>query len=785
MENARKKAEQIAYYYIFHKKIELIFEKGLNHLYEYTSTFLLKKIFLNDDVNKREEFYILEEDWIKNWKSFVKYDHVKKILDTIDVLSYKTENEYMAEIKERCDNMILTGEINNDSTNEEIIGYNSNGIYGRKFIHKLILNLNNFDSLIDQKTFNLFSEYNINKKDCFKVKGLLLDKMIGLLIREERKMKFLFSYENNIIQLTADFNFNNIEKKIKFLNISEDYAIQLYDEYYYSKLLKNTSDDLLNEFINQNIMHLSNVTIKSNKDEDLIKLNNDTFFQDKSVFFNIIKNKLGYINTPKFIGLANIGATCYMNATLQNLINIDLLTRYLLNEKNYLSIISAPNNFELSTRYCEVLYNTCIDNNDKNYYEPYNFKEVISRKNPLFEGVQANDSKDLVNFLLEEMHTELKLLENISNNNNLFLPIQSNINNQNLILYNFMKAMNENNRSIISKLFYILVESLTHCHGCNFIVYNYEVTFFIEFPLENVYNYCCNNNIPVINIQTKVINIPLIQCFNNYLQPTIFTGENQIYCTNCKKQNIATYSTNFFSFSPILILILNRGRGNKFNCEVDFPLDLNLSNYCKNFEGNIRYKLKGVITHLGPSGDSGHFIAYCRHRITNEWYRYNDSSVVKLEDQINGYKNGTPYILFYEGQDNTNNFVYPEKYNKMNMNTNMNFNNFNQNGNVNFMNNQFNNMIMNQNMGNINFINNNLNINANNNNLNQNINNNFTYMMNNNININNYMNNMNMNNMNNINMNNINMNNRNMNNNLNYNTNNNNMNNNNFINNNM
>ena len=55
----------------------------------------------------------------------------------------------------------------------------------------------------------------------------------------------------------------------------------------------------------------------------------------------------------------------------------------------------------------------------------------------------------------------------------------------------------------------------------------------------------------------------------------------------------------------------------------------------------------------------GHFIAYCRHRITNEWYCCNDAVVTKLDDQNNGYKKGTPYILFYEGCDNYNNYLYP------------------------------------------------------------------------------------------------------------------------------
>ena len=39
--------------------------------------------------------------------------------------------------------------------------------------------------------------------------------------------------------------------------------------------------------------------------------------------------------------------------------------------------------------------------------------------NYLFEGVQANDSKDLINFLLEQLQTELNIIsEKINNNEN-------------------------------------------------------------------------------------------------------------------------------------------------------------------------------------------------------------------------------------------------------------------------------------------------------------------------------------------------------------------------------
>ena len=39
----------------------------------------------------------------------------KKYLDTINVFEYKNEDDYMKEIKERCENIILIGEIRNDS----------------------------------------------------------------------------------------------------------------------------------------------------------------------------------------------------------------------------------------------------------------------------------------------------------------------------------------------------------------------------------------------------------------------------------------------------------------------------------------------------------------------------------------------------------------------------------------------------------------------------------------------------------------------------------------------
>ena len=112
----------------------------------------------------------------------------------------------------------------------------------------------------------------------------------------------------------------------------------------------------------------------------------------------------------RLVGLDNVGATCYMNATLQCFLNLNSLTVYLLNEQIFNKINEDISLYALSASYCNLLVKVWLDSKVTSHYAPYDFKRVISAKNPLFEGINANDSKDLINFLLEEMNFELSRL---------------------------------------------------------------------------------------------------------------------------------------------------------------------------------------------------------------------------------------------------------------------------------------------------------------------------------------------------------------------------------------
>ena len=341
-------------------------------------------------------------------------------------------------------------------------------------------------------------------------------------------------------------------------------------------------------------------------------------------------------------GLNNIGATCYMNATLQSLSNSKKLTEYFLNTYK-----ENPNRI-MSNEYYKVIKNLWDVNSNINSYSPYSFKEVLSKENPLFAGVAANDSKDLINFLLERFHQELNII-NINNNNINNIDDFDKINQTNelTMLKYFLGEYTQKFNSPISNLFYGILETRSQCQGCNIIKYNFQVYSFLEFPLQLVNQYYFNQGKrPLFTNEGKNPDVNLYECFEFNRKIDLMTGDNQMYCNICKKLCNSYYSTILYSGPYYLIINLNRGKGAVYECKVNFPNQLNLINFITYKDGITVYELYAVICHLGPSSMSGHFVAYCKNRIDNQWYLYNDGFVNKCTKNFQ-YNDGMPYILFY------------------------------------------------------------------------------------------------------------------------------------------
>ena len=265
--------------------------------------------------------------------------------------------------------------------------------------------------------------------------------------------------------------------------------------------------------------------------------------------------------------------------------------------------------------------------------------------NPLFKGIAANDAKDLVNFLIMTLHKELNKANN--NNNNMILDQR----NQQLMFTNFVQTFTSNNISIISDLFYAMNCNITQCHGCTTKIYNYQTYFFLVFPLEEVrkYKYSNPNLFNMFNNNFNNNEVNIFDCFEYDRKINLMTGENSMYCNYCKNTCNCSMCTYLTTSPEILVIVLNRGNGNEFKVKINFSVDLNLYNYIELKNTGYYYNLIGVITHLGESSMSGHFIAYCRDPISGLWHKYNDAivnEVTNFQKEVIDF--GMPYLLFYQ-----------------------------------------------------------------------------------------------------------------------------------------
>ena len=446
----------------------------------------------------------------------------------------------------------------------------------------------------------------------------------------------------------------------------------------------NNKANLQNNRVNNGI---NNPNINLNNNYNRINSINSSYLNPKTTVEDYSNKKVVLDFFIRARGLENVGATCYMNATLQCFYHVKALSENIINDKNInrnLKLTCCFKDLIEDLTGCKIRKKFFIsrklfkeDDSLKDSIKPVNFKNVLSEMNPLFKGVQANDSKDLILFLLETMDKELTLRNNRTNQMMIF-----NSNSlKDMEPQNFKKYHN----SIFSEIFYGFQKSVMKCCRCNKELPTYSVFNFVIFPLEKIYNdlnnqnnmqqnnnmnnYYMNNNMnlfgnsnynmymysnnynifrnninnfdkfnapttinPISRMRINNINkqekkkLSLNDCFKMNKNLENLTGENQIFCNNCRSKQNAIMYDEIHKAPNVLIIILNRGKGNSFECDIDFPMELNLSEHISNPASPKNYELIGVISHLGESSMEGHFIAYCKH-FDEGWYLFNDAIV--------------------------------------------------------------------------------------------------------------------------------------------------------------
>ena len=481
------------------------------------------------------------------------------------------------------------------------------------YIEKTALSTNingNINNLSNQ--INICS--NLNKKD-FNNKIINMQSFSNNNNHQKNIDNSLSARSNYLNNNPNILNKNTFQKQIESGNYNNS---NYNDNNYISNYNNNNYNN--NNYQNYNYNNHSNnnnYNYKNNYNNNNYNNNNTNNNYLNNDHDNNCNPKIEINSKTKPKGLLNVGATCYMNATLQCFYHIKSLSCQLL--KDYcISFKEMPVTFSFK--------DLVIKLSDQNYRDEYNsvkpelFKLVISRKSLLFAGIRANDSKDLILFMLNSMDDEL------SERN---------------------KKFNINNHSIIADLFNFNQRCCMICCNCHHKTDNIQLMNFLIFPLEHIYNNTKKNNTFKNKLSLEKPSVTLENCFENLQQKEKLTGDNQILCESCGQMCDAISVDIICSTPKILILILNRGKGNSFDCDVKFEYNLNIDKFNENrTESSNTYNLIGVISHIGESSMNGHFLAFCKH-FDGKWYCFNDGMVSKL-GSMNDIYSGIPYILFYQ-----------------------------------------------------------------------------------------------------------------------------------------
>uniref|UniRef100_A0A673J4Q2 Ubiquitin carboxyl-terminal hydrolase n=1 Tax=Sinocyclocheilus rhinocerous TaxID=307959 RepID=A0A673J4Q2_9TELE len=306
-------------------------------------------------------------------------------------------------------------------------------------------------------------------------------------------------------------------------------------------------------------------------------------------------------------GLRNLGNTCFMNAILQSLSNIQVFSCYF----KELPSVALRSGKTAGRR----MYHTRSQGDSKVHFD---LSGVFCR------GYQQQDAHEFLRYLLDHLHREMQGSKNGSPSPTL-----------------------NGTSTIVTSVFGGVLQNEVYCLICGTESRKFDP--FLDLSLDIPSQF----RIKTIKDQEPRPTCTLNDCLWSFTDLEELDETELYMCHKCKKRQKSTKKFWIQKLPKVLCLHLKRFHWtaflrNKIDTYVEFPKrGLDMKSYLLEPENSLPerclYDLAAVVVHHGSGIGSGHYTAYGLHE--GRWYHFNDSTVTLVSEEA--VLKAKAYILFY------------------------------------------------------------------------------------------------------------------------------------------
>ncbi|XP_068131886.1 ubiquitin carboxyl-terminal hydrolase 3 isoform X2 [Hyperolius riggenbachi] len=349
-------------------------------------------------------------------------------------------------------------------------------------------------------------------------------------------------------------------------------------------------------------------------------------------------------------GLRNLGNTCFMNAILQSLSNIQQFCCYfkelpvveLRNGKTagrrmYHTRSQGDVNVSLVEEFRKTL--CALWQGSQTAFSPDSLFYVVWKIMPNFRGYQQQDAHEFMRYLLDHLHLELQGESDGSSHAVISL--------ENTSRPSSSKCCINGATTVVTSVFGGVLQNEVNCLICGTESRKFDPFLDLSLDIPSQFRNKRNKN------QENGPICTLRDCLRSFTDLEELDETELYMCLKCKKKQKSTKKFWIQKLPKVLCLHLKRFHWtaylrNKVDTYVDFPLQgLDMKCFLLEPENmgpeSCLYDLAAVVVHHGSGVGSGHYTAYATHE--GRWYHFNDSTVTLAEEETVG--KAKAYILFY------------------------------------------------------------------------------------------------------------------------------------------